>query len=440
MSEHKVSRRCFLMSSVATLASSTALGRQTRVRYKSLNEKLNIAAIGAGGKGASDIDACSDENIVALCDVDWKSAAKTFAKFPDAKRYRDFRVMFDEEKGIDAVTISTPDHTHAVAALWAMERGVHVYVQKPLTHCVFEARKLAEAARKYKVATQMGNQGHSNEGARQLCEMIWAGEIGKVREVHAWTNRPIWPQGIAEPLPSEPVPDTIDWELWLGPARQRPFNSGYLPLKWRGWYDFGCGALGDMACHILDPANWALQLGQPVSVECIKQEGRTAQCFPNKSIIRFEFPSRGTMPPVTVTWYDGGEMPPRPKGIGENEKLGDGNNGSLFIGDKGVITTGTYGEKTRLLPGELMKDYKFPGALLTRSPGHYRDWIRACKGGAPACSNFDYAGPFSEWVLLGAIAQRFDGKLLWDGNKMKITNHDEANRLVKDPYRKGWKL
>jgi len=443
MIDRKVSRRFFFMSSAATVIASTALGRPaslSRLGYKSPNEKLNIAAIGAGGKGASDIEGCKSENIVALCDADWKNAAKTFAKYPNAKQYKDFRKMLEQQKDIDAVTISTPDHTHAVAALWAMERGKHVYVQKPLTHSLWEARKLTEAARKYKVATQMGNQGHSNEGARQLCEMIWAGEIGNVKEVHAWTNRPLWPQGLKQAPAGEPVPETFDWDVWLGPASQRPFSSDYAPFKWRGFFDFGCGALGDMACHILDPANWALQLGYPTSIECTRQEGRTELCFPNKSVIRFEFPARGKMPPVTVTWYDGGEMPPRPGGLDENNKLGDGNNGSLFVGEKGIITTGTYGEKTRLLPDSRMQDYKFPEAFLSRSPGHYRDWIRACKGGEPACSNFDYAGPFTELVLLGVIAQRFDGKLLWDGDKMKITNHSGANRRVKDAYRKGWEL
>ena len=443
MNERTVSRRVFILSSGASILASTALGRQPslkRLGYKSPNEKLNIAGIGAGGKGATDIEQCSHENIVALCDPDWNNAAKTFDKYSKAQRYKDFRVMLDQEKNIDAVTISTPDHSHAVAALWAMERGIHVYVQKPLTHSVYEARRLTEAARKYKVASQMGNQGHSNEGVRQLCEMIWAGEIGPVREVHAWTDRPIWPQGIAQPLASQPVPATLDWDVWLGHAKLRPFNSGYAPFKWRGWYEFGCGALGDMACHILDPANWALQLGHPVSVECVKQEGRTSECFPLKSIVRFDFPARNSMPPVTVTWYEGGELPPRPQGIAPEVKLGEGKNGSLFIGEKGILTTGTYGDGTRLLPEERMKDYKFPDPILTRSPGHYRDWIRACKGGSPACSNFDYAGPFTEWVLLGAIAQRFEGKLLWDAGKMKITNHAEANHLVKEPYRKGWKL
>ncbi len=443
MSDRKVSRRFFVMSSAATLVASQALAKTSslkRLGYKSPNEKLNVAAIGAGGKGATDIDGCASENIVALCDPDWKTAAKTFAKYPNARQYKDFRQMLDKEKNIDAVTISTPDHTHAVAAMWAMERGIHCYVQKPLTHNIYEARKLAETARKYGVATQMGNQGHSGEGVRQLCEMVWAGEIGNVKEVHAWTNRPIWPQGIPKPLPKEPVPDTMDWDIWLGPAAIRDYNSGYAPFNWRGWYDFGCGALGDMACHILDPANWALQLRDPVSAECVKIEDRNDQTFPTKSIVKFEFPARGSMAPVTVYWYEGGLLPPRPEGIGEGVKLGNDKNGSLFIGDKGILTTGEYGDDTRLLPEERMKDYKFPDPFLTRSPGHYRDWLRACKGGERAGSNFDYSGPFSEWVLLGVIAQRLQGKLLWDGKKMRFTNNAKANQYISRDYRKGWKV
>jgi predicted dehydrogenase len=350
--------------------------------------------------------------------------------------------MLDKEK-IDAITIATPDHTHAVAAMWAMQRGIHVYVQKPLTHDIFEARKLTEAARKYKVATQMGNQGHSGEGTRRLCEIIWAGEIGNVKEVHAWTNRPIWPQGIPEPLPAQSVPDSMDWDVWLGPAAARPYNSKYAPFNWRGWYDFGCGAIGDMACHILDPANWALQLNNPISVECIQQEGKNPYTYPKKSVLRYDFGPRGSMPPVSVFWYDGGLFPPRPAGLPAETILGDkpkGDNGSLFIGEKGIITTGTYGEGTRLLPDEKMKDYEFPAQMLTRSPGHYRDWIRACKGGAPSCSNFDYSGPFTEWVLLGPIALRHEGKLMWDSSRMKVTNNSKANEWVRRPYRKGWRL
>ncbi|HVN83191.1 MAG TPA: Gfo/Idh/MocA family oxidoreductase [Terriglobia bacterium] len=443
MSDRRVSRRSFIMTSAATLTAGKVLAKTVslkRLGYKSPNEKLNIAAIGAGGKGASDLEGCSSENIVALCDPDWKTAAKSFEKYPKAKQYKDFRQMLDRQKDIEAVTISTPDHNHAVAALWAMERGIHVYVQKPLTQNIHEARKLTEAARKYGVATQMGNQGHSGEGVRKLCEMVWAGEIGNVKEVHVWTNRPIWPQGIPNPLPKEPVPDTMDWDIWLGPAKVRDYNHDYAPFNWRGWYDFGCGALGDMACHICDPANWALQLRDPSSVECIKIDGRNDQTFPNKSIVKYEFPARGTMAPVTLYWYEGGELPPRPQGVGEDVKLGNGKNGSLFSGDKGIITAGEYGDDSRLLPDERMKDYKFPDPILTRSPGHYRDWLRACKGGEKACSNFDYSGPFTEWVLLGVIAQRVEGKLLWDSNKMRFTNNSKANQYISREYRKGWKV
>ncbi|MEK7753422.1 MAG: Gfo/Idh/MocA family oxidoreductase, partial [Acidobacteriota bacterium] len=332
--ENRFTRRYFFFGSLAALSAAELAAKSVslkRAGFKSPNEKLNIGAIGAGGKGASDIAACVSENIVAFADPDWVRAAKTFEKYPNAKRYKDFREMLDKEKSIDAVTVSTPDHMHAIAAMWAMERGIHVYVQKPLTRSIWEARMLAQAARKYKVATQMGNQGHSNEGARQCCEIIWAGQIGAVREVHAWTNRPIWPQGIDKPLPEEPVPATLNWDVWLGGAAMRPYNSKYAPFNWRGWYDFGCGALGDMACHILDAANWSLLLGAPTSVECIQQEKKNAHTFPTKSIIRFEFPARGSMPPVTLYWYDGGLLPKRPEGLDSKVTLGDGNNGSLFV-------------------------------------------------------------------------------------------------------------
>ncbi|MCE5308370.1 MAG: Gfo/Idh/MocA family oxidoreductase, partial [Acidobacteriales bacterium] len=316
--DHRFSRRYFFLGGAALAASNPLPARPAslkRAGYKSPNEKLNIAGIGVGGKGYGDVNACAlTENIVALCDADEVRAARTFERYPKAIRYKDFRQMLDKEKGIDAVIVSTPDHVHGIAAAWAIERGLHVYVQKPMTRTIWEARMLTELARKHGVATQMGNQGHSNEGARRLCEMIWAGEIGAVREVHAWTDRPIWPQGIDAPLPEEPVPSTLDWDVWLGPAPQRAYNKGYAPFKWRGWFDFGCGALGDMACHILDPVNWALRLGAPTSVECVKQEKRNSQTFPTKSIIRFEFPARANMPPVTLYWYDGGLMPPRPSG------------------------------------------------------------------------------------------------------------------------------
>ena len=478
-----------------TVPSLRALG------YKSPNEKLNIASIGAGGKASSDITGCSLENIVALCDVDDKRAEQKFKQYEKVPKYKDFRRMLDEQgNGIDAVIVSIPDFMHATAAMWCMERGKHVYVQKPLTRTVWEARQLMEAANKYKVATQMGNHGYSNEGTRQAAEMIWAGEIGNVTEVHAWTDRPIWPQGLTAIPPAEPVPETLDWDLWLGIAEKRPYTSGgpdyksplgghfYQPGNWRGFYDFGCGALGDMACHILGAPNLALQLGAPLSVECIHKEGTSDFMFPEKSVIRYDFPARGDMPAVKLFWHDGLRETPKIPGVPEGELLGDlpfrrrpqGQNGpaampprpktgyvgrvfdyeafqkiqndsegelgtpppdgSLFIGDKGMLTTGTYGEQTRLIPVEKMRDYQFPPEFLTRSPGHYHDWIRACKGGDAACSNFNVASPFVEWMLLGVIALRVEGKLEWDAAKMKFTNNAEANKFLKPAFRKGWTL
>ena len=451
MENNRISRRIFIGGMAATTAAGYALGRTPslkRLGYKSRNEKLNIAAIGCGGKGASDIDACRSEKIVALCDADWVTAKRTFDKYPDAKRYKDYREMLAKEKDIDAVVVSTPDHTHAVAAMAAIKLGKHVYVQKPLTHTVYEARKLTEAARKRGVMTQMGNQGHCSEGIRLCCEMIWAGVIGPVKEVHAWTNRPIWPQGIKDRLPEEPIPETMAWDVWLGPAPYRPYNKDYAPFKWRGWWDFGCGALGDMACHVLDAANWALLLEAPTSVECISQEGGTLESPPVKSVIKFEFPARKSMPAVTLYWYDGGNLPPRPAGLGEEVRLGDlrgPQNGSLFVGEKGLLTTGTYANDTRLLPEEKMQGFEAPEQIIPRSAQaggatSQREWIYACKSGVPASSNFDVAGPFTEWILLGNIALRVPGKLLWDSARMQFKNNKAANAYVRTKYRKGWSL
>jgi len=482
--------------------------------YKSPNEKLNIASIGAGGKAVSDIRACAQsENIVALCDVDDVSAASIYKAFEKPPKYRDWRKMLDKEaNNFDAVIVTIPDFMHATVAMHCMERGKHVYVQKPLTRTVWEARMLTEAAAKYKVATQMGNQGYSNEGTRQCAEMIWAGEIGNVTEVHAWTDRPIWPQGLTEIPAESPVPPTLDWDLWLGIANQRPYTSGgagypagyahgnfYQPSNWRGFYDFGCGSLGDMACHILGAPNLALNLSKraPTSVECVKKEGPSSFMFPKQCVIRFDFPAYGSMPPLKLFWYDLmkeqpkiagvpdgeylGDMPSpgRPQGQGGGQGRGQGGrgqggraqggppmprtegtgrvftweqaealkenpptrstpDGSLFVGDKGMITTGTYGEETRLIPVEKMKDYNFPQPVLSRSPGHYHDWIRAAKGGESACSNFNVAGPFVEWMLLGVIALRVEGKIEWDPVKMRITNNADANKYIKPTFRKGW--
>jgi predicted dehydrogenase len=415
-----------------------------RLGYKSPNEKLNIAAIGAGGKGNSDIAGCVTENIVALADPDDKRAEKTFQQYPKVPKYKDFRRMFDKQgQEIDAVLVSCPDHMHATASMWAMTRGKHVYCQKPLTRTVWEARQLTEAAARYKVATQMGNQGYSNEGARQCCEILWAGDIGNVTEVHAWTDRPrkYWPQGPDVVPQQAPVPATLDWDVWLGVAANRPYSPAYVPHNWRGFPDFGCGAIGDMACHILGTPNMALRLTAPTSVECVKQEGKGKYTFPQQTLIRFDFPARGSMPPVKIFWHDGMAAQPEFEGVPKGELLGDKDiNGSLFIGDKGMMTTGCYGERTRLVPAAKMKDYTLPPRLLTRSPGHYRDWIRACKGGDPACSNFAVAGPFVQWMLLGVIAMKFEGRLDWDARAMRFTNNNEANKYLRPAFRKGWKF
>jgi hypothetical protein len=487
--------------------------------FKSPNEKLNFGSIGSGGQAASNIGAAAPtENIVALCDVDDKRAAQTFERFPKATRYKDFRQMLDKEgKNIDACIVAIPDHMHATAAMWAMERQKHVYVQKPLVRTIWEARQLRAAAEKYKVATQMGNQGYSNEGTRQCAEMIWNNDIGKVSEVHAWTDRPLWPQGLTEIPKPDPVPPTLDWNLWLGIAEDRPFTAGgktepdrwggyfYQPFNWRGFFDFGCGAIGDMACHILGAPNMALHLSRRkvVGVECIKKEGASPFMFPKASVIRFDFAAYEDMPALKVFWHDGLKESPTIAGVPEGEWLGDPPSlglggrgggggrgagaaggpggrggaggpasfefrspgrvfnyadfeamkaapkdqlrfptpdGSVFLGDQGILTTGTYGEVTRLLPVEKMKDYRMPPPMLTRSPGHMRDFIRACKGGDPACSNFDVAAPFVEWMLLGAIALRYEGKLEYDPEKMVITNNKDANKLLKPTFRKGWEF
>jgi len=444
-----VSRRHFFMGTLlAGAIPAGGFGSVPSLKllgYKSPNEKLNIAAIGAGGKGYTDITQLAPtENIVAFADPDDKRAAKTFTEFPNVPKYKDFRHMLDKEaKNIDAVTVSTPDHMHGTCAMWAMERGKHVYCQKPLTRTVWEARELTRAAAEFGVATQMGNQGYSNEGARQCCEIIWSGAIGNVTELHAFTNRPLkyWPQG-PDVVPTEaPIPSTLDWEVWLGGSEYRAYSPAYAPHNWRGFPDFGCGAIGDMACHIMGTPNMALRLGHAISVECVMQEGKSKYTFPSRQVIRFDFPARGSMPAVAVYWHDGMAKQPELPGVPTGELLGDSDvNGSVFIGEKGVVTTGCYGERTRLLPAEKMKDYKLPDPVLTRSPGHYRDWVRAAKGGDPSCSNFGVAGPFVQWMLLGVIAMRFEGKLLWDAEKGQFTNNKEANNFLKPVFRKGWKF
>ena len=487
MMNHRFSRRHFFYG--ALLAGAVPAGgfgstsSLTRLGYKSPNEKLNLAAIGAGGRATANIGGCAPtENIVAFADTDDNSAAETYKKYEKAAKYRDFRRMLDKEGGnIDAVIITTPDHTHAVAAYWSMERGKHVYLEKPLTRTIWEARFLADAAGKYKVATQMGNQGYSFEGSRIAAEIIWSGEIGDVKEVHCWTDRPIWDQGIATLPPEEPVPDTLDWDVWVGPARMRPFSSAYVPFKWRAWFDFGSGALGDIACHVLGAVNIALRLGgSDCTVEVVRQEGKNPLTFAKKSVTELQFPVRGALPPVKIIWTDAADGPPWrpdiPKGepliggtgsFGGNGVLSPGDpgqpprpagpprpmtgmyarmrpgadsSGAIFVGEKGYLTADNYGANIRLLPLSRHYDYKLPPQFLTRSPGHYRDWIRACKGGEPACSNFSVAGPFTEIVQLASLACHFEGKLEWNSEQMKVTNRPEANEYLKPVYRKGWEI
>jgi len=441
MNHGRISRRFFLMGTVAAAAGcATGVSRRRIVgRRVSPNEKLNIAGIGVGGQGASDLDNLSRENIVALCDVDERRAAQTFRRFPKANRYRDFRVMLEKQKEIDAVVVATPDHVHAVASMMAIKMGKHVYCEKPLTHTIYEARKLAEAAREAGVATQMGNSGQASDGVRLLCEWIWDGAIGPVREVHNWSDRPLgwWPQGIERPKGTSPVPAGVDWDLWLGPAPYRPYNPAYLPFVWRGWFDFGTGALGDMGCHSFDPIFRALKLGHPTSVEASSTEV-FKETYPLASIVRYRFPARGDMPPVELTWYDGGLKPGRPEELEERQEMGKG--GTLFVGDKGEMVGIPRRRGGMLLPRSRRQEYTPPPKTLPRSPGHFEEWIEACKGGKPAGANFEFASLVTEVVLLGNIAVRTGKKLRWDGPNLKITNVREANDYLHCEYRQGWTL
>ena len=465
-SKTTLTRRNFLAGTAGGLAGFTIIPRLVLGEngQPSANNKLNIAGIGVGGMGKSNLDAvCAvedkenggkagpSENIVALCDVDQSYAESVYKRYPQAKTFKDYRVMLDKMgRQIDAVIIATPDHTHAVIAAECMKRGKHVYVQKPLTRTVYEARKLTEAARQYKVITQMGNQGHSGDSIRMLCEWIWDGAIGPVREVHAWTNRPVWPQGLSRPMDAPPVPETLDWDLWLGPAPYRPYNPAYHPWIWRAWRDFGTGALGDMACHILDPVFWALKLKYPTSVQgsyAANVVGRgkkidLSESYPLGSAIHYEFPAREDMPPVKLHWYDGGLLPERPAELEVERKMGDENGGVIFIGDKGVLMCGSYGEGPRLIPETKMQEYKRPEKTISRiSTSHEMHWVESCKNGVQTTCNFDYAGPFTETVVMGNLALFYPGqKLLWDGENMKVTNIVEANEYVNPPYRQGWSL
>ena len=443
-----ISRRKFI-GNVATAAAGITILPHFAVggpgRF-SPSDKLNIAGIGVGGVGASNINKLNSQNIVALCDVDWDYAAGTFKSYPNAKRYKDYRKMFDEMGNqIDAVVIATPDHTHAIATTAAMRMGKHVYVQKPLTHTVYESRVLRNLANETKVATQMGNQGNSGEGIRETCEWLWDGAIGEVTEVHAWTNRPIWPQGLERPSETPSLPPTLDWDLFIGPAPWRPYHPSYTPWNWRAWWDFGTGALGDMACHIMDPVFMALQLGYPSTVQGSSTQVNT-ESAPLSSTIYYEFPERKKhkklkMPPVSLTWYDGGLLPKRPEELKDGQIMGDSSGGVIFVGTKGKLMCGCYGRNPILLPDELHQDYKRPDPSMRRiseamNGGHEMDWVRACKetpeNRIETSSCFNYSGPLNEMVVMGNLAVRLQDlkrKLLWDGENMEITNLTDEDKI-----------
>ena len=530
-----LSRRHFffgsLLAGAVPAAGYGAVPSLKALGYKSPNEKLNVASIGAGGRPGLVMRQCETQNIVALADVDWDRGAEGFRYWSKAAQYKDYRVMLDQSgKDIDAVVVGTPDHTHATCALACMQAGKHVYVEKPLTRTAWEARFLREAAAKYGVATQMGNQGYSHDATRVACEILWSGEIGDVTEVHAWMRPAVWPQGMPTVAAPSAIPDTLDWDLWLGGAADRPFTAGdddyrqfakaraersgrgrvpprpaaagaqgsssgqgdrppppsgggfdtsrfgfYLPFNWRGFHDFGSGLIGDWGIHILGPANWGLRLGPEslVSVECVYKDSSPPFTFPDELTLRYDFAARRNMPPVSVYWYNtqgdayvpegmtaeqarkisgqGPQVGPSRggrRGGGSRSPSGSGYN-CIFVGSNGYLGTNGRGEGVGLLPGARWADYKLPTPYLTRSPGastgsnttaHVNDWIRAAKGGAPACSNFDLAAPFTEWLVLGAAAVHYDGKLLWDNEKGEFTNNRAANRWVKPQFRKGWEL
>jgi len=467
-------RRQFIRNTSLAAAGFMIVPRNVIGRgYVAPSDKLNIAGIGVGGKGQSDLAsffAGGKANIVALCDVDDRQAVSSRKTFDKAPYYKDFRVMLEKEhKNIDAVSVSTPDHTHAVATMAAMQLGKHVYTQKPLTHNIYEARMLTEAARRYKVVTQMGNQGGSGNGVRRAKEMVDAGLIGDVHTAYAWTNRPVWPQGIPTPSGMHEVPKELDWDLWLGPAQKIDFHPAYLPFNWRGWWAFGTGALGDMACHIMDPIYRILPILYPDSVECsvatiwreMWNDSQNADACPPSSIIHLNYPRTDGKGNIKISWYDGGLLPQRPDELLPEEAFGNWDGGVLFIGTKGKMLMDCYGDNPRLLPTRLMNETKLPPETIKRVPeGHYVQWVNACIAGygkGETSSPFEFAGPFTESILIGNLAIRswllknpnLKGwgdkwlgrkKLLWDAKNMKITNFDEANQFVKREYREGWKL
>ena len=460
MKKKSISRRQFIGQSAAASMAATILPRHVLggPGFRAPSDTLNVAAIGAGGMGSSNMAALTSQNIVAICDVDDDRLAAAFydndgnmrenrielkAAYDKAKRFKDFRKMLEDQKDIDAVVIATPDHTHAPAAVMAMRMGKHVYVQKPLTYTVHEARVLRQVAKETGVVTQMGNQGHSHDDGRRLLELIWAGAIGPVHEAHIWTNRPLWPQGISRPTESPSIPKGLDWDLFLGPAPKVSYNPAYVPWNWRGWTDYGTGALGDMGAHLIDHAFWALDLDAPSSVEAAGSPfgGEDRASFPLATQVHYEF-KKGFRDPVKMTWYDGGLLPRRPDVMPADAEVNRGG-GAMLIGEKGVAVYDTYGHNPRLYPAILEEEYaNTPQTLPRIAESHEMNWANACMGIGEATCPFDYAGPLTETMLLGIAALKagYGRKLFWDADKGKFSNAPDANQYLHYEYRKGWEL
>jgi predicted dehydrogenase len=513
--DQEMSRRTFLSKAAVTGAAVSLVPRRVLGRgFTPPSDQLNIACVGVGGMGRSNLINLASQNLAAICDVDWAYTDRNLSRLdtdasnlqqhidhpdaapapgsrpapkidpvkakarldnilhlkndllPNAKRYSDYRVMLDKQKDIDAVVIATPDHMHAPIALACMDLGKPVYVQKPLTWSVSEARQLAKRAAETKVATQMGNQGHSLDDARTAVEWVWAGAIGEVREIHVWTDRPVgfWPQGIPRPkaaAPAEleglkwdksgvdarlaaamaagnyPVPETLSWDLFLGVGPVVPYHPVYHPFNWRGWVDWGCGAIGDMGAHLLDVSMWSLNLGYPTTIETVSTPFNGV-CYPNGTLTYYEFPARGSMPPVKLTWYDGGLMPPKPVELGEEDLIKEG--GAILIGSKGKLMHNTYGAHPRLLPQSLQDSVGKPPQKLSRIPNedHEMNWVDAIKTKTQPCCPFEYASKLTEVMLLGVVSLRAGKKLAYDSANMKVTNVPEANQFLSRDYRTGW--
>ncbi len=463
-----LTRRTFLSTTAKTAAAFSVLPRHVLggAGFVAPSDKINVAIVGCGGQGLSNVRELfqfPDVQIMAIADPIESYSLEAYyyqgragrkpvkaeieqhysSKIPDYRcaEYEDFRQMLAKEKAIDAILCATPDHQHAQVCVTAMQVGKHVYCEKPLAHNVWEARLMAKVAKEAKVATQLGNQGHSGDGIRQTCEWIWAGAIGQVREVHAWTNATRWNRKYsAGRPPEEPLPAGVNWDLWIGPREMRPYNSSYTPVSWRDYWAFGTAPLGDFFCHNFDPAVWALDLSAPLSVEAYGAGGVDSEMTPVGGIYTYLFGPTDKRPAIKAVWYDGGLMPSRPEGLDELDRLGEDGNGTLFIGDKGMITCAGWAGAPRLLPRSKMKGFTRPAKTLPRSKGHHRDWLDAIKGGPEASSNFAYGARLTEIGLLGLVAMRTGKKLTWDAEAMKATNAPQADAFIKESYRKGWEI